>query len=113
MSGNQQQQPSAARQTAREIAKLLRSVVSLDDAAAMIERHPMTARSLPPADEPRHTEMTLERVDFVADAIVAATAPLFDDFGVARSAARAAIAADAEFRNDYHGRWNAELTGPT
>jgi len=34
-----------------------------------------------------------ETIDAVADAIVAATATLFEDFDVARTAARAAIAA--------------------
>jgi hypothetical protein len=36
-----------------------------------------------------------ERIDHVANAIVEATAPLFDDFEVARLAARAAIEAIA------------------
>jgi hypothetical protein len=42
--------------------------------------------------------ITPEHVDCVADAIIAAAAPLFDDFEVARFVALAAIEASAEYR---------------
>jgi hypothetical protein len=42
--------------------------------------------------------VTPEHVDDVAEAIVAATGDLFDDFDLARAAARAAIEAATEFR---------------
>ena len=42
--------------------------------------------------------ITPERVDWVADDIIAANGDLFDDYDVVRLAARAAIQADAEYR---------------
>jgi hypothetical protein len=47
--------------------------------------------------------VTDARVDNCAEAIVAVSGTLFDDFSVARAAARAAIAADAEFTKAVRG----------
>jgi hypothetical protein len=45
-----------------------------------------------------HAAVTAERIDFVGDAIIAATAPLFENLEQGRRAARAAIQADGEWR---------------
>jgi hypothetical protein len=42
--------------------------------------------------------VTPEHVDWVADDIIEATGDLFDDYGVVRRVARAAIQAEAEYR---------------